>query len=81
MEIYTMKNARQGEMYSVMNSANNPFAALDKYSNKKDKMAHAESKINILLYSSHSLSMSHTYAVISRVGTKLKIVTLLNLHF
>lgn len=37
MEIYTMKNARHGEIYSVMNSTNNAFTATDKYPYKKVK--------------------------------------------
>lgn len=52
-----MKNARHGEIYSVMNSTNNAFMAADKYPyKKKAKMAHAEAKTKQNLQGNQTLS-------------------------
>lgn len=62
-----MKNARHWEIYSVMNSTNNAFMAIDKYPLKKKPKCHMLEPNNPPR-KPNTLFLSHTCAVNTSVG-------------
>lgn len=63
-----MKNARHWEIYSVMNSTNNAFMAIDKYPHKKMPKCHMLEPKQSSKETKHFLFLSHTCAVNTSVG-------------